>query len=73
LLPKIAQYDAWAQGTRFELPIFIFQGETDVLTTSSMARALFNDVVAPIKQMELIPDTGHFARFCSQSCFWKSC
>jgi pimeloyl-ACP methyl ester carboxylesterase len=63
LLPEIAQYDAWAQGTRFELPIFFFQGETDVLTTSSMARALFNDIVAPIKQMELIPGTGHFAAF----------
>ena len=28
LLPEIARYDAWAHGTRFEVPIFIFQGRT---------------------------------------------
>jgi pimeloyl-ACP methyl ester carboxylesterase len=69
LLPEIVQYDAWAQGTRFELPIFIFQGETDVLTTSSMARALFNDIVAPTKQMELISGAGHFAAFLQPELF----
>ena len=63
LLPEIVRYDAWAQGTRFNLPIFIFQGENDVLTTSSLARALFDDLDAPIKRMELIGDAGHFAAF----------
>lgn len=63
LLPEIARYHAWAQGTRFELPIFIFQGENDMLTTPSIARALFDDIVAPIKQMELISGAGHFAAF----------
>ena len=69
LLPEIVQYDAWAQGTRFELPIFLFQGETDVLTTSSMATALFNDIVAPVKQMELISGAGHFAAFLQPELF----
>ena len=63
LLPEIARYHAWAQGTRFELPIFIFQGENDVLTTPSMARALFDDIVAPIKQMELISRCRSFCCF----------
>lgn len=63
LLPDIARYDAWAQGTRFALPIFIFQGEEDVLTTPLMARELFEDIVAPAKRMELIPGAGHFAAF----------
>ena len=63
LLPEIVRYDAWAHGTRFALPIFIFQGENDVLTTPSMARAFFEDIVAPTKQMECIPDAGHFVAF----------
>jgi pimeloyl-ACP methyl ester carboxylesterase len=63
LLPEIARYDAWAHGTRFEVPFFIFQGRNDVLTTPVLARAYFEAIVAPIKKMELISDAGHFAAF----------
>jgi pimeloyl-ACP methyl ester carboxylesterase len=63
LLPEIAQYDAWEQGTRFEIPFFIFQGEGDVLTTPKLAVDFFNDVVAPIKRMALIRGAEHFAAF----------
>ena len=63
LLPEITQYDAWAQGTRFEIPFFIFQGEHDVLTTPELAELFFDDVIAPVKRMALIPDAGHFAAF----------
>jgi pimeloyl-ACP methyl ester carboxylesterase len=63
LLPEIARYDAWRQGTCFEVPFFIFQGEDDVLTTPRLAEVLFNDIVAPIKRMALIRGAGHFAAF----------
>ena len=63
LLPEIARYDAWAHGTRFEVPIFIFRASNDVLTTPALARAFFEEIVAPIKKMELISDSGHFAAF----------
>lgn len=63
LLPEIVRYDAWAHGTRFELPVFVFQGSNDVLTTPALARAYFEEIVAPIKKMELISDAGHFAAF----------
>lgn len=63
LLPEIAQFDAWKQGTDFEIPFFIFQGEDDVLTTPKLAEMFFKDVVAPIKRMALIRDAGHFAAF----------
>ncbi len=63
LLPEIARYDAWAHDTRFELPIFIFQGNNDVLTTPASAGAYFEEIVAPLKKMELISDAGHFAAF----------
>ena len=69
LMPEIAQYDAWAQGTRFELPIFIFQGEYDVLTTPSLARAYFDDIEAPLKHIALITDAGHFAAFLQPKLF----
>jgi pimeloyl-ACP methyl ester carboxylesterase len=63
LLPEITRYDAWKQGTRFEVPFFIVQGENDVFTTPKLAVDFFNDVVAPIKRMVLIPEAGHFAAF----------
>jgi len=63
LLPEVAGYDAWAHGTRFEIPVFIFQGSNDVLTPPALARAYFEEIVAPMKKMELISNTGHFAAF----------
>lgn len=71
LLPEIVRYDAWRCGTRFELPIFVFQGETDVLTTPSLAREYFADVEAPFKHMETISDAGHFAAFLEPGQFLK--
>ena len=61
LLPDIARYSAWQEGTRFAVPVFIFQGETDVLTTPEHAKAFFNHLNAPMKCFALIPGTGHFA------------
>jgi pimeloyl-ACP methyl ester carboxylesterase len=63
LLPEFSRYDAWAQGTSFKVPVFIFQGENDVLTTPAQAREYFDDLVAPVKRMVLITDAGHFAAF----------
>ncbi|MGA3010637.1 MAG: alpha/beta fold hydrolase [Terracidiphilus sp.] len=63
LLPEIIRYDAWEQGTRFEIPFFIFQGEDDVLTTPKLAQTFFADVTAPVKRLALIPGAGHFAAF----------
>ena len=40
-----------------------------MLTTPSMAKSLFNDIVAPIKQMELISGAGHFAAFLQPELF----
>jgi pimeloyl-ACP methyl ester carboxylesterase len=71
LLPEAARFDAWQQGTRYEIPIFFFQGENDVLTTPQLARAYFNDVAAPMKRMELISDAGHFAAFLQPAQFLR--
>lgn len=63
MLPEIVRYDAWALGTCFDLPVFLFQGEDDVLTLTAEAQTYFADIKAPAKRMELISDAGHFAMF----------
>ena len=69
LLPEIVRYDAWAHGIRFDLPVFLFQGEDDVLTLTAQAQAYFVEIEAPIKHMELISDAGHFAMFLQPELF----
>jgi pimeloyl-ACP methyl ester carboxylesterase len=63
ILPEFSRYDAWQQGTHFEIPFFVFQGEDDVLTSTELARSYYNDVAAPMKAMRLLADAGHFAAF----------
>lgn len=58
-----AGLDDRADGTRFEIPFFVFQGEHDVLTPASAAKAFFDEVEAPVKRFALIEDCGHFASF----------
>jgi pimeloyl-ACP methyl ester carboxylesterase len=63
LISEVRSFDAWREGTTFEVPFFIFQGQDDVVTLPGAARAYFDDVVAPVKGMALIGDAGHFAAF----------
>lgn len=58
-----AGFDDRRDGTRFEIPFFVFQGEHDVLTPTAAARAYFDEVEAPVKHFALIEDCGHFASF----------
>jgi pimeloyl-ACP methyl ester carboxylesterase len=63
LFREVPSFDAWQQGTRFEVPFFIIQGEHDMLTPPKQAKAYFDDVSAPLKRMALIRNAGHFAAF----------
>ncbi|MFF4011056.1 alpha/beta fold hydrolase [Streptomyces sp. NPDC001717] len=56
-----AGFDDWADGTRFEIPFFVFQGALDVITPAARAKAYFDAVEAPVKGFELIEDASHFA------------
>ncbi|MEV6957022.1 alpha/beta hydrolase [Streptomyces sp. NPDC051183] len=58
-----AGFDDRADGTRFQLPFFVFQGEHDVLTPAAAAQAFFDEVEAPVKHFALIEGAGHFASF----------
>ncbi|GAA1124373.1 alpha/beta hydrolase [Kitasatospora arboriphila] len=63
ILPATAGFDDWADGTSFDLPFFIFQGDQDVLTPTDRAKRFFDDVQAPVKDFALIEDASHFASF----------
>jgi pimeloyl-ACP methyl ester carboxylesterase len=60
---ELKAYDAWRLGTRFEVPFFLFQGESDVVTLTTLAEEYFEEVEAPTKELALIRDAGHFAAF----------
>jgi pimeloyl-ACP methyl ester carboxylesterase len=60
-------YDARRLGPRFEVPFFLFQGETDVVTLTSLAFEYFEEVEPPTKELALIAGAGHFAAFTSRS------
>jgi pimeloyl-ACP methyl ester carboxylesterase len=63
LFEEIMSYDARRLGTRFEVPFFIFQDESDVVTLTTLAEEYFAEVEAPTKGLALIKDAGHFAAF----------
>jgi pimeloyl-ACP methyl ester carboxylesterase len=63
MFTELMAYDAWRLGTRFEIPFFLFQGETDVITLTTLAEEYFKEVEAPTKGQALIKDAGHFAAF----------
>ncbi|GHO90534.1 proline iminopeptidase [Reticulibacter mediterranei] len=50
-------------GMLFEVPFFIFQGETDVVTPTTSAKAYFDELEAPHKEFVLIKQAGHLAAF----------
>jgi pimeloyl-ACP methyl ester carboxylesterase len=60
---EMMNYDARRLGTRFDLPFFLFQGESDVITLTALATEYFAEVEAPSKDVALIKDAGHFAAF----------
>lgn len=62
-------YDARRLGTRFEVPFFLFQGESDVITLAGLAEEYFAEVEAPVKELALIQNAGHFAAFTQPDLF----
>ncbi|MFE9422481.1 alpha/beta fold hydrolase [Kitasatospora sp. NPDC006697] len=61
--PAAMTTDEWADGTHFRIPIFVFQGEHDVITPAAPAKQLFDDITAPVKDFALIEGCSHFASF----------
>ncbi|WNQ10685.1 alpha/beta hydrolase [Paenibacillus aurantius] len=63
LYDELISFDARKLGTRYELPYFIFQGDTDWVTPVETAQSFFEDIEAPHKEFALVPNAGHLACF----------
>jgi len=48
-----------ADDLAFEIPVFLVQGEQDLVTTPAVAERYFRAIVAPAKAYVLVPHTGH--------------
>lgn len=63
LFTQLMAHDARRWGTRFAVPFFLFQGDSDLFTPTALAQEYFADVEAPVKKSALIKNAGHFAAF----------
>lgn len=59
IAPMLAEIDLTRQATTFEIPIFLVQGENDLLTPREGTRAWFDSIEAPLKEYHLIPGAAH--------------
>ena len=69
MFDELMAYDASRLGSRLEVPLFLFQGESDVITLTSLAEVYFEQMEAPTKGLALINDAGHFAAFTQRQRF----
>jgi len=63
LVPQTKSLGPKELGLEFSVPIFVFQGEEDFTTPTSLARQYFDLVKAPRKEFVAIKGAGHFAVF----------
>lgn len=63
LFHELMTFDLRELGPRFDVPFFVFQGDTDALTPTSSAREYFDSIQAPHKEFVLIEQSGHLAAF----------
>jgi pimeloyl-ACP methyl ester carboxylesterase len=66
---EVQAYSTDRLPTRFEVPFFLFQGASDILTITSLAQDYFATIDAPHKQMALIQNASHFAAFTQPELF----
>jgi pimeloyl-ACP methyl ester carboxylesterase len=45
--------------TRFKLPVYLVQGEQDLLTSATVTRGYFDQLDAPRKELVVVPRAGH--------------
>lgn len=59
----MVRFDFDKIGYRFELPVFIVQGDSDFITPTATAREYYDRIDAPYKEFVLIHQAGHLACF----------
>ncbi|WP_274654632.1 alpha/beta fold hydrolase [Paenibacillus humicola] len=63
LFQELVTFNYGQLGKRFELPFFIFQGDSDIITPVAAVKAFFEEIEAPHKEFALIRNAGHLACF----------
>jgi pimeloyl-ACP methyl ester carboxylesterase len=63
MFEEFMKFDARRYGTTFAVPVFIFQGDSDVLTLTGPAQEYLAEIEAPAKELALIERASHFAAF----------
>jgi pimeloyl-ACP methyl ester carboxylesterase len=61
LVAEAMSYNAESRGTRFEVPIFFFQGSNDTAAPTPLAAEYLKAISAPRKVLVVIPGGGHNA------------
>src|SRR5690606_24824735 len=58
ILPMSAGINLMRDNTVFDIPVYIVQGEQDILTPKEKSSAYFNKITAPEKKYYLLPSTA---------------
>ena len=69
LFHEMRDFDFDAVGYKFDVPFFVFQGESDIITPVDAAKDYVALVQAPQKAFATISRAGHLAEFCSPHLF----
>jgi pimeloyl-ACP methyl ester carboxylesterase len=65
LFKEIRDFNFDAVGYRFDMPFFVLQGESDIITPVESARNFVDRIQAPKKEFATISHAGHLAAFCN--------
>jgi pimeloyl-ACP methyl ester carboxylesterase len=57
--PMMITVNLLKDGLNFKIPVFMVQGEHDILTSKEITRNYFNQISAPKKEYLLLPDAAH--------------
>lgn len=57
--PMMLNVDFMKGGFNFRIPVYLIQGEKDILTPKEITKEYFDKIVAPAKQYFLLPDAAH--------------
>ncbi|OIK11796.1 proline iminopeptidase [Bacillus sp. MUM 116] len=63
LFDELINFDFKKYGMQFELPVFIFHGDNDIITPTELASTYYDEIEAPHKEFVLIKNAGHLACF----------
>jgi len=61
LYDELMHWDSRQGGTRFAIPFFLLHGDTDPHTLTHLAAEYFAGIEAPVKDLALLPGSGHCA------------